>query len=70
MRAILAALHELVALFVDDGSLAVTALAWLGCCALLAHLTEAVWVGPIFFLGLALLLGINTHRAARTAARR
>ena len=69
MRAILAALHELAALFVDDGSLAVAALAWLGVCALLAHLTEALWVGPIFFLGLALLLGINARRAARAARR-
>ena len=69
MSTVLAALRELVALFIEDGSLAVAALIWLGCCALLAHLTEALWVGPIFFLGLALLLASNVRRAARAARR-
>ena len=69
MRAVLAALRELLALFVEDGSLAIAALAWLGVCALLAHLAEALWVGPIFFLGLALLLAENARRAARAARR-
>jgi hypothetical protein len=55
-------LRTLFGLFIDDGSLAVGALLWLGACALLFPGT--IWGGPALFLGLALLLGENTRRAA------
>lgn len=62
MSTLQAALRTLLGLFIDDGSLALGALLWLGACALLFPGTT--WGGPALFLGLALLLAENTRRAA------
>lgn len=58
-----AVLREVVGLFVDDGTLALGAVVWLGLCALLFRNTA--WGGIALFLGLAALLGENTLRTAR-----
>jgi Na+-driven multidrug efflux pump len=62
-----ASLRELVALFVDDGSLAVIALIWLAVCGLvLPPLGIAgAWLGLALFAGLAIILAENALRAAR-----
>jgi hypothetical protein len=62
-----ASLHELVALFVDDGSLAATALIWLAVCGLvLPPLGIAgAWLGVALFAGLAIILAENALRTAR-----
>jgi hypothetical protein len=62
-----ASLRELVALFVDDGSLAVSALIWLALCGLaLPPLgVSDAWLGLALFAGLAIILAENALRAAR-----
>jgi hypothetical protein len=62
-----ASLRELVALFVDDGSLAVTALVWLAICGLVLPPLgiSATWLGLALFAGLAVILAENALRAAR-----
>ena len=67
MSALLAILREFVAIFIDDGSIAValvlwSALAWY----LLPTLPiNAGWDGPILLLGYLLILGENLARTAR-----
>lgn len=59
--------RETVGLFVDDGSLAVAIIVWLG----LAWLAEAAlhvggtWPGVLLFAGLAAILVENAWRRAR-----
>jgi hypothetical protein len=67
MSWIVASLRELIGLFVDDGSLAVTALAWLAVCGLvLPSLGVAgAWLGVALFAGLAAILAENALRTAR-----
>jgi hypothetical protein len=66
MRAVAAALRELVGLFVDDGSLVVAVLLWIGLCAALTQIAPlGGWSGVVLFLGLALLLAENAVRGAR-----
>jgi hypothetical protein len=67
MAWITACLRELVALFVDDGSLAVTALLWLAACGLVLPLlgVDGAWRGAALFAGLAGVLAENALRAAR-----
>jgi hypothetical protein len=62
-----ASLRELIALFVDDGSLAVTALIWLAICGLALPLLgiAGAWLGLALFAGLAIILAENALRAAR-----
>jgi hypothetical protein len=62
-----ASLRELIALFVDDGSLAVIALVWLAICGLaLPPLgISGTWLGLALFAGLAVILVENALRAAR-----
>lgn len=57
---------ELIGLFVDDGSLAVVALLWLGACWLLLPRLElpSVWPPAILFVGLILILAENAMRSA------
>jgi len=64
MSSINAMLRALLGLFIDDGTLALGALIWLGLCAFLFR--ETSWGGPALFIGLAALLVENTRRAART----
>ncbi len=58
---------EAYALFVDDVSLALAILAWLGLCAVLFHFAVAPgpWRGPLLFVGLAVIFVENTLRRAR-----
>ncbi|MBV8428992.1 MAG: hypothetical protein JOZ88_17285 [Hyphomicrobiales bacterium] len=58
---------ELVSLFVEDGSLAVAILAWLGLTGLVLSRFESLspWRGMVLFAGLAAILVENTWRRAR-----
>ncbi len=58
---------ELVGLFVDDGSLAISVLVWIALCwAVLPRLGLPPLLPPlILFAGLALILVENTLRGAR-----
>ena len=70
MRAIATALRELVGLFVDDGSLVLAVLVWIGLCATLTHVAPLhEWSGMVLFLGLTLILAENTVRGARRSRR-
>jgi hypothetical protein len=71
MKALAVILHELVALFVDDGSLAVGAVVWAAICGWGLPL---LGVGPraqaaLLVLGLAGLLLENTLRASSRVPR-
>jgi hypothetical protein len=67
MNALATILRNFVALFVDDGSLAAVALIWIALCGFALRTFAPVdgWAGPIFFLGLALILLASTMHAAR-----
>jgi len=71
MRVIMSVLRELVALFVDDGSLAASALIWIAVCALgLPRLGLApIWQGAALGVGLAAILVENAFRGAGRKAR-
>jgi hypothetical protein len=58
---------ELIGLFVDDGSLALAILAWVGIVAALLALpvVPTVAAGPLLFAGLAAILAENVLRRAR-----
>ena len=61
------AARELVALFVDDGSLAIAVLAWVAIAVLAfpALPIDRGWLAIALFAGLALILVENVLRAAR-----
>ncbi len=67
MRTIAALLRELVGLFVDDGSLVLAVLVWIGVVALavLVRLMPAGLTAIVFPLGLAVVLAENALRSAR-----
>jgi hypothetical protein len=67
MNAVMKALEELIGLFVEDGSLAIAIIVWIGVAALLfPHLPGGIsWRAPVLFLGLGLLLFENVWRSAR-----
>jgi hypothetical protein len=67
MSALLAILRELVAIFIDDGSIAVALVLWsaLAWYLLPALPINAGWDGPILLLGYLLILGENLARTAR-----
>ena len=57
MQALIKILRQLIALFVDDGRLAVSILVWIALCGLLVRFgPEGLWQGPTLFVGLALIL--------------
>jgi hypothetical protein len=66
MKALVTALKEIYGLFVEDGSLAVAILVWAMIAVLLFPRIpgSGEWRGPLFFIGLALLLVENVRRAA------
>jgi hypothetical protein len=68
---IAASIRELIGLFVDDGSLALVALAWIAVCwGVLPRLsTSGAWHGAILFVGLAAILAENALRAGRAKRR-
>jgi hypothetical protein len=56
---------ETVGLFVDDGSLALVGLVWLGICWLLTRVAAlSHWLPTILFIGLALILVESAIRRA------
>lgn len=67
MRWIGTVLREIFGLFVDDGSFAVAILVWLAVVWLVLPrlAVPAVWVGPVLFAGLALILVESATRRAR-----
>ena len=71
MTWVLAAARELVALFVDDGSLVVAVLVWVAI-AVLAFPALPIgggWLASALFAGLALILVENLLRAVRQKTR-
>ena len=62
-----AALSELVSLFIEDGSLALAILIWLGLTGLVLARFESLrpWHAALLFAGLAAILVENTWRRAR-----
>ena len=65
------AARELWGLFVEDGSLAVAILLWVGLTAfVLAALLPASWKGPVVFAGLAIILVENVLRTAKRLSKR
>jgi hypothetical protein len=72
MTWIVAAARELVALFIDDGSLAVAVLAWVAIVVLAVPALPigGTWLALALAAGLALIFAENVLRAARRTARR
>lgn len=71
MKTLLAAAKEVWRFFVGDLSHALAILAWVAVVAILARTVgHNVWLGPVLFLGLAVMLVENVSRAARRANRR
>jgi hypothetical protein len=64
MKFVSAALREIYALFVDNGSLALAIVLWL-LFVWLALPRDAAWTGPALAAGLAVLLIENVLRSAR-----
>lgn len=66
MNALRAVGRELWGLFVGDLSHTAAMLAWVAVLAVLAQtLRNAAWLGPVWFIGLAVILIENVGRAAR-----
>ena len=67
MKALTTALQEVYGLFVEDGSLALGILIWIGLAAyVFPRLTGgAAWRAPMLFVGLLALLLENVWRASR-----
>ncbi len=65
MGVVMSMLRELVGLFVDDGSLVVSALLWVAACALAPRLgVPPIWQGAALAAGLAVILVENALRGA------
>jgi hypothetical protein len=71
MTRLISILREVFGLFVDDGSLAIAVLAWIGIVAfaLPALGLPASMRAIILFIGCALILAENVARSARRSAR-
>ena len=66
MNALRAVGRELWGLFVGDLSHTAAILVWFAVLAVLAHaIRNAAWLGPVWFIGLAVILIENVGRAAR-----
>jgi len=65
MNFLASVVKEIFSLFVDDGSLAIGALALIALLALVVGFVPAAWLGWLFFAALCLLLVENTLRRAR-----
>lgn len=67
MKALTTAVEEIFGLFVEDGSLAIGILIWLGIAAsVFPHLPDSgAWRAPLLFVGLLLILAENVLRSAR-----
>jgi hypothetical protein len=67
MQWLFAGIGKLFGLFVDDGSLAVSAVVWVGLCSVCFRYLSlpASWGGPILFIGLAAVVVENALRGTR-----
>lgn len=67
MKAITAVLREVFGLFVDDGSLAVALLLWIGIMSFATHALalDRAWGGPVLAAGCLAILLENVRRSAR-----
>jgi hypothetical protein len=66
VKTLLAAFREVWTFFVGDLSHALAILAWVAVVAILARsVGHDSWLGPVLFLGLAVILIENVRRAAR-----
>lgn len=64
MKAITVILHELAALFIDDGALVVLAVAWIAACAwVLPLVLPPPGSAALLFAGLAAALAFSVMRA-------
>ena len=72
MKLIAAAARELIGLFVDDGSLVLAVLAWVGIVVVAFPLLPIPgdWLAVALFAGLALILVENLLRTARRRSQR
>lgn len=72
MKWVVAAARELIALFIDDGSLALAVLVWVAIAVLAfpALPIDGGWLAIALFAGLALILVENLLRSARRRSRR
>jgi hypothetical protein len=70
MSAIKTALYELLALFVDDGSLVLAVIAWAlgGAICLRVHLLDPLSEAVLLAVGIAVLLAENVGRTVRAHA--
>jgi hypothetical protein len=68
VKTLFAAVREVWGLFVGDLSHAIAILAWVAVVAILTRSHgHGAWLGPVLFLGLAVILIENVCRAARSA---
>ena len=67
MKAVVTAVTEVFGLFVEDGSLAIGILVWVGLAAFVFPLIpgSSGWHAPVLFTGLVILLVENVWRSAR-----
>jgi len=67
MTRLISILREIFGLFIDDGSLAIAILAWVGIVAfaLPAFGLPGIWRAVILFVGCVLILAENVARSAR-----
>ena len=67
MKALTTAVEEIFGLFVEDGSLAIGILIWLGIAASVFPRLPGgtAWRAPLLFVGLLLILAENVLRSAR-----
>lgn len=72
MQTIVGIAREILGLFIDDGSLALSVLIWVAGCGLAfpAVGVDSVLGSFLLFLGLAIILGENTIRGARRQGQR
>jgi hypothetical protein len=64
MNGLVSIAKEILGLFVDDGSLAIAILVWVGLVLLVAHALPASAIGPAILLGCAAILVENVLRRA------
>jgi hypothetical protein len=67
MRWMRTVLLEIWGLFVDDGSFALSIVIWAALAVVIFRRAapDAKWAGPLFFVGLAVILAVSALRYAR-----
>jgi hypothetical protein len=72
MKGLVQFLGKLWRLFVDDGNMAITLIAWCAAAGLAfpAFVAQSVWGAPLFSLGCLIILFVSVVRTARRGGRR